>query len=177
MKEKNWSYLAGLFDGEGCISICPRKDKHGDNAFIFCIQITNTNTTLMKWLIEHFGGVYYSQDGKSRKPNWKPSYRWRVKGRANEEEFLLGVLPYLVIKKEQAKLALEFVRMWQEKNPARRLEISNRMCELNRRGVSVETNTLDSEKEKIESVLTSNCESEFAVTQISKTHETCLPAF
>jgi hypothetical protein len=158
MKEKNWSYVAGLFDGEGCISICNRKDKHEDTAFIFCIQITNTNTTLMKWLVEHFGGVYYSQDGKSRNPKWKPSFRWRVKGRKNEEEFLLGILPYLVIKREQALLALEFVRMWQEKNPTRRLEIAQKMRELNHRGVSVETNTLDSNSEKIESVLVSNHE-------------------
>jgi hypothetical protein len=165
MKEKNWSYLAGLFDGEGCISICKRKDKFGDNAFIFCIQITNTNTMLMKWLVEHFGGVYYSQDGKSRNPKWKPSFRWRVKGRKNEEEFLLGVLPYLVIKRKQALLALEFVRMWQEKNPARRLAIAQRMCELNHHGKSVETNTLDSDLEKIESVLVGNDESALAVTQ------------
>jgi hypothetical protein len=167
MKEKNWSYLAGLFDGEGCISICERKDKQGDNAFIFCIQITNTNTTLMKWLVQHFGGVYYPQDGKSRNPKWKPSFRWRVKGRKNEEEFLLGVLPYLVIKREQAILALEFVRMWQEKNPIRRLEIAQRMRELNHRGVSVETNTLDSDLEKIESGLIGNNESELVVTQVT----------
>jgi len=167
MKERNWSYLAGLFDGEGCISICPRRDKYNDNAFIFCIQITNTNTTLMKWLVEHFGGVYYSQDGKSRKSNWKPSYRWRVKGRRNEEEFLLGVLPYLVVKREQALLALEFVRMWQEKDPTRRNEIMTKMRELNHRGKSVETNTSDSEEEKIESVLVSDNKSDLAVMQVS----------
>jgi hypothetical protein len=168
MKDRNWSYLAGLFDGEGCISICERKDAKGDNAFIFCIQITNTNTDLMKWLVSHFGGVYYSQDGKSRKANWKPSYRWRVKGRKNEEEFLLGVLPYLVVKREQALLALEFVRLFQVKDTTRRLEIATKMRELNRRGISVTTNTLDSEQsEKIESELIGDNESAPTVTLVA----------
>lgn len=164
MKEKNWSYLAGLFDGEGCISICTN-NTHTGTGYVFCIQITNTNQKLMKWLIEHFGGVYYSQDGTSRPAHWKPSFRWRVKGRKNEEEFLLGVLPYLVVKREQALLALEFVRGWYERDPAWRNEIATKMKILNRRGISLETNTLDAEDSaKIESVLTGDCECALPVT-------------
>lgn len=164
-----WSYLAGLFDGEGSITICRRSgfDKRVGRsypAFIFTIQITNTNLTLMKWLITNFGGVYYSANA-TRPEHWKPSYQWRVKGRKNEEQMLLSVLPYLVIKREQALLGLEYVRMLDVKDPVKREELMLRLRELNRRGKSVETNTLGSEMEKIESVLVGDDESAPVVTQ------------
>jgi hypothetical protein len=172
MKEQNWSYMAGLFDGEGCVSITEhtfndKKTGYTWNHFIFMVQITNTNLDLMRWLVAHFGGKYYIQNRHPKHPNWKLSYRWRPKGRKNEETFLLNVLPYLVVKKEAAKVALEFVRL-EGRCPEERRKLAIKLCALNKRGKSVETNTLDTlvvEGVKIESVLVGNNKSDLAVMQ------------
>lgn len=127
------------------------------------IQIANSNIELMKWLVRNFGGVYYSKP--RHKENWKTGYTWRPKGRKNAETLLLGVLPYLVLKREQANLALEFIRLGFEKNQSRRDELHLKCMELNRRGVSPTTNTFDTEESvKIESGLIGDYESDSSVT-------------
>jgi hypothetical protein len=172
-----WSYLAGLIDGEGCISISKRiaegkkvSEEHGNpipyKIFTLRISITNTSVVLMKWLIKNFGGVYYSKYAESDKH--KARYEWRPKGRANTEKMLLAILPYMVIKTEQVKNALEWFRMTnnKERNPEKRekMYLANRL--LNQKGNSVTTNTLDSPENglMIESDLISDNESAPLVT-------------
>ena len=152
-----WSYMAALIDGEGCISLYRRlsdgekytrvhkvkANTNPYNQFSMRVQITNTDLRLMKWLIANFGGVYYQKTQGTGKH--KPAYEWRPKGRANVEKLLLGILPYMIIKPEQAKIALEYIRMTitNERDPEKRNELYERMRDLNRKGESVETNTLD----------------------------------
>jgi hypothetical protein len=151
-----WSYLAGIFDGEGTIYIGLMTDKR--RTFLK-IGITNTDLNLMKWLIENFGGSYRSEARR----NYRLIYRWGPKGKNNREKFLLGVLPYLIIKREQALLALEFDRM-NCSDPEKRDKIRLKIQALNRG--SVETNTQDCSptEQKIESELTGDRKSAPAVT-------------
>jgi len=128
-----WSYLAGIFDGEGTVYIGLMTDKR--RTFLK-VGITNTDLTLMKWLIANFGGAYRSE----ARENYRLIYRWGPKGKKNRENFLLGVLPYLIVKREQALLALEFDRM-NCSDPEKRDGIRLRIQALNRD--SVETNTQD----------------------------------
>lgn len=166
-----WSYLAGIFDGEGCFSLSAyvRSSEYtGKTRYSFMVGIKNTSTPLMKWLISNFGGVYYTHQDKKH-PDWKPSHLWRPKGRRNVENLILGVLPYLIIKQEQARLALDWIRLDGENNPEKRLEMVTKMQKLNQRGTSVETNTLGSEEdsENIESGLTGDGESAPTVTLVA----------
>lgn len=151
-----WSYLAGIVDGEGSLTLSAyhRSDEEQDRLrYTAVLSITNTNLDLMKWLIRNFGGVYYCKDN-SGNPKWKLSYSWRPKGRRNTENLILALLPYLVIKIEQAKLFLEWIRLDGENNPTKRLALVEKMHKLNQRGSSVETNTLASgTPEMIESEL------------------------
>ena len=160
--KQHWSYLAGIIDGEGCISISDTR-KNTYTKFDVNFNVTNTSLPLMKWLIEHFGGVYYTKgyNGQSsHKPHWRTSYNWRPKGRRNREILLLGVLPYLVIKKEQAKLLLEYVQMDGENDPEKRRHLAQRCRALNQPNVSVTTNTPDTaEAVMIESDLIGDYES------------------
>lgn len=168
--DKNkWSYLAGIFDGEGnfTLSAYYRKDTPDRLRYSFQIGAKNTDLRLMKWLVSNFGGVYYSYQNKKHL-DWKLSHIWRPKGRRNTENLILGILPYLVVKVEQAKLALEWIRLDGENNPTKRLEMVERMHKLNQRGTSVETNTLDSEEsEMIEPDLISDDECAPVVTQVA----------
>lgn len=161
-----WPYLAGLVDGEGtlCINYRTPDPKHGGAVFFSQIVIYNTSVPLMKWLIKNAGGRYYlrSKTNYSR----KPQYAWFPSGKKNKENFLLGIMPYLVIKREQAELLLEFSRLGYASQP-RRKELADRCSYLNHLEESVETNTSSSSENelKIESGLTSNCESVPVVTQ------------
>jgi hypothetical protein len=97
----------------------------------------------------------------------KVCYRWTVDSYKAQEMFLLAILPYLVIKREQALLALEFVRMLGVKDPVRRMHLHQRMIATNR-GESPTTNTPNCTEsvQKIESGLTGDRESGPAVTQV-----------
>ena len=176
--DKNkWSYLAGIFDGEGnfTLSAYYRSDeRNGRLRYSFQVGVKNTDLRLMRWLIQNFGGVYYSHQDKKH-PEWKESHIWRPKGRRNTENLILGILPYLIVKSEQAKLALEWIRLDGENNPEKRVEMVKEMQRLNQRGTSVETNTLSSRRvgleptddEMIEPSLTGDSECAPAVTLVA----------
>src|SRR6266404_5180821 len=110
-----WGYLAGMIDGEGFISLSKGKNPATNgNGYMtsaprynLIVSVTGTNENLMKWLIENFGGSWSRDKSPARNPNWKPRVSWRCTGNKNKEILLLGVLPYLVIKREQAVIGLE----------------------------------------------------------------------
>lgn len=165
MKERNWSYLAGIFDGEGCISphtYCVNKER-GYWAHQVAIRLTSTDERLMKWIIKTFGGVYYARGLKTA--GNKTAYYWMPKGKQNRINFLLGVLPYLIIKREQALLGLEYERLTGI-CPDKRIEIQNKIRALNSgKGRTVTTNTSDALQDaKTESDLQGDLESAPLVT-------------
>ena len=65
-------YLAGFFDGEGCVEINPNKIQDR-------ISVVNTNKIILECIQETFGGTIYSKkiSGLSKKPQWV----WRLYGR------------------------------------------------------------------------------------------------
>jgi len=166
MKERNWSYLAGLFDGEGCISMesWNRTDSSGYRYIQhgLVIAIINTDKRLMDWLIKYFGGVYYTEKFKNGK--WATKYMWRPKGAKNKEAFLLGILPYACVKREQILNALEYIRLPKVGTKEQRAILVERSRTLKALGKSVETNTQVPEEGMIESDLTGDCESAPLVT-------------
>ena len=168
----DWSYLAGLFDGEGCFSIAGQWKYRPSGKYFhmnLLVSVYNTNLAVMKWLIEKFGGVYYVHH-PSKKPEHKTGYSWHPKGAKNKELLLLGMLPYMIIKREQAEIALEYVRLNGAPNQEKRLELRERIQTLNGhgRGKRPTTNMLDSSLSelKIESELTGDSKSAPVVTQV-----------
>lgn len=178
MQDKTkWSYLAAMIDGEGsiCITKCLKwgwtntthTNKKKYVSYSLFIQVTNKSEILMKWLVANFGGVYYPKSRKTHETQWAQAWDWHIKGNKNKKTALLNILPYLVVKNAQAKIALEWVDLgdWQIE---RREELRNQMKLLNRRGPST-TNTLDVSKQetKIESEPNGDIRSEPVVTQAS----------
>lgn len=112
--------------------------------------MTNKSEDLMKWLITNFGGRYYPKK-RLCPEKWAQAWDWQVKGMANKKKILLGILPYLVVKRKQATLALQWFDLPEWGAVNQRDVIRKEMCALNRRGPST-TNTYDSlQEEKIES--------------------------
>lgn len=147
-------YVAGIIDGEGCL-IISRSNRGNYMNYYGRIHVKNTDTNLMDWLVEKFGGnIHVNNPADSVRHS--VAYSWYFSGDARDKEkFLLAIMPYLIVKKRQAKVLLEFFRMTGEKNPAKRESLYQQNIALNRRGPTVETNTQAAEQDsvKIESEL------------------------
>lgn len=92
------AYQAGFFDGEGTINIS------GDNLWL-SVGVSNTNTEILEAYKAKFGGKV-SLNSPSN-PSHKDYWDWA--GYSKEASNLLGQLePYLVVKKVQAGIAIEF---------------------------------------------------------------------
>lgn len=171
----DWARLAMAIDGEGFITISHsnssykpknRPNAYKNNRFNVIVAVTNTDIRLMKWLINTFGHSFSSAKTEQN-PKWKQRHVWNVCGNKNKEHVLLAIMPYLILKKEQANVALKFLRLPSERLPEERRKLCSEIHLLNKRGKSVETNTpKSSETEpKIESELDGNIKSVPAVTQ------------
>lgn len=75
------------------------------------IQVVNTNQDLMFWLCENFGGSYYPDNGNMKKnPNAKLMFHWQPPA-FSRQQILESIIPYLVLKKNQALICLELLKM------------------------------------------------------------------
>ena len=103
MKKVDLAYIAGLFDGEGCISY-ERKPPYGIHVIVIMGQ---TEEYLIRWLYLAYGGRVRVRKAPTKFPNAKPLYVWWL--RANEAcSFLGDILPYLRIKKPQAEASIKY---------------------------------------------------------------------
>jgi hypothetical protein len=93
------AYLAGLFDGEGCVHIM--HDQQRVYYYQLVVTVANTHKPTIDRLKEVFGGVIQEQE--RAKTCYVLALR-SLKARA----FLEAVYPYLRIKRSQADLALAF---------------------------------------------------------------------
>lgn len=107
MLETDKAWLAGIIDGEGCISIFARA-----NFFVPSVKIANTNELLInncKRILE-IGGIEYCVrfNDRGNRKNAKPSWELSLESRPRVIAVLNMVYPYLVSKKAQADLILDW---------------------------------------------------------------------
>lgn len=99
-------YIAGLLDGEGCLTSFTTKVQGGRywNTKYF-IQIIVRQEEPIRWLREVTGiGYVFRRD--RQKQGWQDLWGWRVTGRYSCE-VLEQILPYLKIKHRQAEIFLQ----------------------------------------------------------------------
>ena len=110
MTKTNLAYIAGLFDGEGSIHVAhqkaPRVQNPNHRVHVLSINITNTNKECIDFIFNTFN-FGYVQTKKISNSNHKTLYIWSVRC-LKAGKFLSVIFPYLIIKKEIAKIALEF---------------------------------------------------------------------
>jgi LAGLIDADG-like domain len=90
------AYLAGFFDGEGCV----RVDKQGR----MIVQVGNTSLEVLKKYRLYWGGSIAVQPVKRRR---KAMWQWRIGGDA-AQVFLEMILDFLVVKRHQAQAAIRY---------------------------------------------------------------------
>jgi hypothetical protein len=145
MQKKAWPYMAGIMDSEGSISLSISRKSSGYEGFNLMIQATNTDRRLIDWVVSNFGGRFVLETKTNSFKFGSKVFRWVVYGSENQEAFLLGVMPYLVIKKQQALLSLQFLRLGRGDNLKRR-EMWEHMKALNQESVVVPEHFPKSEK-------------------------------
>lgn len=105
VSEMDWARLAAFIDGEGCITISKTKGYRVQYMKVF---IANTDPRLMVWLRDNFGGTVNGKPRTNREKH-KPCYVWTVSSQM-AWIILLCCMPYFIIKREQAEVALAFQR-------------------------------------------------------------------
>ncbi len=104
------AYLAGFFDGEGCVMINRNRKAYGPERkprqYVRAMAVNTSGTPLYK-LNELFGGHVTLL--KRKNDAHKDIYRWEIICRP-AAVFLYTIQPYLTIKYELIDLALEFYR-------------------------------------------------------------------
>ncbi len=99
MKKTDLAYMAGLFDGEGCVQIA--KSGH----YSLACQVSMANEFMPSWFRFSFGGSVHLRPRIGE--NWKDQWVWTIHG-PKAARFLEAILPYLILKKPQAEIGLKF---------------------------------------------------------------------
>jgi hypothetical protein len=114
------SYIGGLIDGEGCLLIYRKVDRHGVPSFRSMATISNTSVRLIEWLQARVSGVVSKgTDGGS---NRLLVYHWRVEG-PRVVPLLTAMRPYLVVKAELADRVVAMQRTMLYSFTGRRLPV------------------------------------------------------
>ncbi len=103
LREQEAAYAAGLFDGEGCILI----SKNSKGSYWLQTRVTNTNRDILEWLKARFGGCIGVQGPAKGHKRVRPCWYWSQYSNGGAA-FLVEVMPHLIIKRKQAKVALQF---------------------------------------------------------------------
>lgn len=94
------AYAAGLFDGEGSISLVRQKNNRSHSPQL---SIASTDREVLDWLQERFGGSIVTK--QPRHANHLVSYDWRLTDR-RALNFLKLIRPYLVIERKIQRVDL-----------------------------------------------------------------------
>ena len=105
--ELDRSYLAGLIDGEGCITILKTKSSHCDSySYPPIVQIRMCDEEVLKWFASLIGAKYPSPElyNSQKNNNQKPSFN--VKATAQKAmNLIVDIYPFLRVKTKQAIIA------------------------------------------------------------------------
>lgn len=126
----NIQWLAGFFDGEGCVHM--RMDTRKRAVYSLQVMLTQNDESILREVQREFGGTVYKHSGRR-------CWRWRITS-APSLVFLEAIQPYVRIKKEQVDLAIQFIKTIRKDNLGstpmdddiceQRVHINNRLRDL-----------------------------------------------
>lgn len=117
--DTEWAYAAGVIDSDGYIAMQHQTPANRPNPYYrVSVRVIQTDLRVLDWFKEIFSGNIYLQNHS--RGNRKECWAWQKRD-TPADEFLKGILPYLVYKKDQAELCLEFLG-YKQRN--KRCEIS-----------------------------------------------------
>ena len=157
MNNERLAWLAGIWDGEGTITVFLTHRDNNEPRYNPALVLTNTNDVIIseavKILDELEIRMFLFHNHKSN-PNYKDAYQLTTRKLTSVKKFCEIMIPFLVGKKAQAELTLRFVNSrlkvfekngsWSQHNKYTEEEIS--LCEqlkrLNQRGKHESSTTI-----------------------------------
>ena len=146
-KHVSAQYWAGLFDGEGCVSLIytVRRRRESNNelpilGFRLVVLLANTRHGILRLMKHSFGG-HLNSNKQPRSPKHKLVWTWRAIAFADALRFLQAIQPYVLIKQKAVRLGLLYLTT--AKAPGLRtsqqdwdirMDIYRKLHRLNRRG-------------------------------------------
>lgn len=126
MNKVELSYWAGLFDGEGCISIRHNRptetSKHRSDLYSMITKVTMCDGSLIRSMSMAFGvGHIGFQRRYIDKGTHRPAWSWTSMSK-DAEAVIRALLPYLRSKKKEAKIALTFFDLPDGRNGKNRID-------------------------------------------------------
>ncbi|MGB2841064.1 MAG: hypothetical protein WBC40_01080 [Halobacteriota archaeon] len=118
VEEIDYARLTAYIDGEGTIAIAKQPVKKGrvSNSYRLLMMVSNTEKKLPNWCKAHFGGSVHTSRNDVR-PGRKKLYQWVI-GTHDSAKLLEKIKPYLIIKRDQAELGLEFYEKCIKRHPS-----------------------------------------------------------
>lgn len=100
------AYIASFVDGDGCIGLSQRQNK---NRYYPYLRIANTNIKILKYIQKFygFGSIQTANTTYRTTPNCKQCYYYQTVNQ-KATKIISSILPYLVLKQNQAKLIVKF---------------------------------------------------------------------
>ncbi len=105
----SWQYLAGFFDGEGCLYISRQKGKKKNPYYTPRVVIANTNEEVIGLIEKSFHGST-AREGFEIRPGRRRPWYVEIYRRDRIKKFLKGIYPYSIVKKKQIELMFEFIK-------------------------------------------------------------------
>lgn len=103
-RDRGWA--AGIFDGEGSISLVrPSQNRH-QRSYTLSISITNSDPRILTRFQGLLGGALYAMRHRSGRPGYRELWSWQANA-GKARQVLETLLPALVGKSDQALVALE----------------------------------------------------------------------
>jgi hypothetical protein len=113
MKDTQLAWLAGLWDGEGSITIFSHTEKNGTKKLCPTLLVVNTDMTIIaeaKKLLDELDTSFHLFERRTNNPKHKNAFQLSTRNAGYIEKVLTAILPYLVGKKAQAELTLQYVK-------------------------------------------------------------------
>lgn len=110
------SALAMAIDAEGGVGIVKRESNRRE-AYTLRVAVYNTKREFLETIQKEFGGDIFTRDRKNPRHAISYSLVWSHRKAA---DVVRAVSPFLVIKKAQAQIAVEFSELAECNNPGRR---------------------------------------------------------
>ena len=107
MNTEERAYIAGIIDGEGCITLSQTKTRYNKETYRAMITVETTSYVLQQYLVKITGQGDIRR--KPQKGNHKDRFLWCLAGKSVIRNFLLEIETYLVIKKQHANIMLDFL--------------------------------------------------------------------
>ena len=101
-------YVAGYFDGEGCISLYKHHKNQELSGYLryglYC-RVASVNPKILELFKKYFGGSISKR--VARHENHRDTYCWSISAK-KADHFLTTLYDFFKLKKAEAKLALEY---------------------------------------------------------------------